>query len=369
MTALLLSLAFAHDLATERVIGFPDVPGYQVLVCDLHVHTAFSDGQVWPDLRVAEAARDGLDCIAITEHLEHQPHAEDLPHPDRNRAFAIADKAARRRDVLVIPGAEVTRDMPPGHSNALFVEDANLLLKDAPRRVFAEAHRQGAFVFWNHPHWEKQRPDGIARLEPLHVELIEKGWLSGIEVVNDRTFSDEALELALAHDLAILASSDIHGLIDWRFGVPQGGHRPVTLIFATERSLSGIAEALQARRTVAYDREMLIGRERELLPLLEASLTVTSPRWLPDTTILEVGLENRADGPLTLRNVSDYRLHSHADLFRVDPGETVTLQVKTGEKPDRVELSFEVLSALTAPDTHPVLTVAIDAATLGTTGD
>ena len=33
---------------------------------------------------------DGLDALAITEHLEWQPHLADIPHPDRNRAFEAA---------------------------------------------------------------------------------------------------------------------------------------------------------------------------------------------------------------------------------------------------------------------------------------
>ena len=59
---------------------------------DLHIHTVFSDGEVWPSIRVKEAQREGLDLIAITDHLEYQPHAEDIPHPDRNRSFRIASQ-------------------------------------------------------------------------------------------------------------------------------------------------------------------------------------------------------------------------------------------------------------------------------------
>ena len=41
---------------------------------DLHIHTVFSDGAVWPSIRVEEARKEGLDLIAMTEHLEYQPH-------------------------------------------------------------------------------------------------------------------------------------------------------------------------------------------------------------------------------------------------------------------------------------------------------
>ena len=44
--------AHAQDRhAAERRIEFPDIPGYQTLKCDLHLHTVFSDGSVWPQRR------------------------------------------------------------------------------------------------------------------------------------------------------------------------------------------------------------------------------------------------------------------------------------------------------------------------------
>ena len=49
----------------------------------------------------------------------------------------------------------------------------------------------------NHPHWESQRRDGIARLDPIHDKIISKKYLHGIEVVNMSTFSEEAMQIAL----------------------------------------------------------------------------------------------------------------------------------------------------------------------------
>ena len=53
----------------DRVIVFPDTKDYKTIVADLHTHSVFSDGHVWPNIRVEEALRDGLDALAITEHL------------------------------------------------------------------------------------------------------------------------------------------------------------------------------------------------------------------------------------------------------------------------------------------------------------
>ena len=41
--------------ADERAIQFPDTAEYQTLVVDLHTHTVFSDGHVWPSIRVEES--------------------------------------------------------------------------------------------------------------------------------------------------------------------------------------------------------------------------------------------------------------------------------------------------------------------------
>jgi hypothetical protein len=81
-----------------RAIEFPDIPGYVTLKCDLHMHTVFSDGSVWPDIRVQEAIRDGLDVIAITDHVEYQPKKKDIPHENRNRGYELALKSAGKAD-------------------------------------------------------------------------------------------------------------------------------------------------------------------------------------------------------------------------------------------------------------------------------
>ncbi len=348
-----------HSHAQERLIEFPDVPGYLTLKCDFHLHTVFSDGSVWPDIRVQEALRDGLDAIALTDHLEYQPHAEDIPHPDRNRSFEIAVESAGEAPLIVINGSEVTRDMPPGHSNAIFIDDANRLLIDDSVAVFREAKRQGAFTFWNHPNWTSQRADGVALLTDLHRMLIREDLLHGIEVVNDLTYSDEALQIALDHNLTIIGTSDIHGLVDWQYDVPHGGHRPITLVFATERSAAGIKEALEARRTAAWFNNTLIGREAHLMPLIEASLTVKEARYLGDTAVLSVLIENTSDVEYLLDNQTGYTFHAASDVIVLKPHQTTRLDVKTLDRQASISLVFDVLNAVIAPNTHPTLTLAV----------
>ena len=376
-----------QDPADHRVIEFPDVPGYHTLVCDFHTHTVFSDGSVWPDIRVEEAIRDGLDCLAITDHLEYQPHIADIPHPDRNRSYDLAvrvvekivedeqeqaeneeadgDEEADENEeesvpLLVLRGAEITRAMPPGHVNAVLLEDVNPVLVDDPVGALREANRQGAFLFWNHPSWPSQKPDAIAELTDMHRELLDEGLLHGIEVVNEHWYSDEALQIALDHNLAILGTSDIHGLIDWTFDVPGGGHRSATLVFATDRSLEAIKEALRMRRTVAWYKHILIGRPEHLQPLIEASLSVKTAEYGEDTSVLHVAIENTSDAAFTLRNRSEYTFADATDLIVAEAHAVTWVEVKTGERGFRHDLVFEVLNAVTAPSTHPEWALTIE---------
>ncbi len=338
----------------DRAIQFPDVPGYKTVVCDFHIHTVFSDGSVWPDIRVQEAVRDSVDAISLTEHLEYQPHKDDIPHPDRNRAYVLAEQYARPYNLIVVAGSEITRDMPPGHSNALFITDANKLMIEDPVAVFKEAKNQGAFTFWNHPNWIAQRQDGVATMTDMHKMLVKDGLLHGIEVVNDITYSDEALQIALDYNLTIMGTSDVHGLVDWGYKLDEGGHRPVTLVFAKEKTAEGIKEALFARRTVAWHNNTLIGRQEHLLPLIESSITVQKAEYQGPSAVVNVFLKNDSDAMFVLSNKSKYTFQEDAGIVMLQPHGTAKVEVKTLEQLKEFELEFEVLNVVTAPGKHPV---------------
>ena len=377
----------AHDKVRQppqneaRLIRFPDVAGYQTLVVDLHTHSVFSDGHVWPSIRVGEALRDGLDALAITEHLEWQPHRADLPHPDRNRAFEEAAAALPEgSDLIVIAGSEITREEPAGHMNAVFLSDANALLKvdsdpgtdrvdyyQAANRWPVEAavqaaNDQGAFVFWNHPFWIAFSPTGVASMTDFHAALIEAGQLHGIEIANGVTYSEEAHRLAMEHELALIGVSDVHSLVDWDYPPALGAHRPVTLVLAEERSAAGIREALFAQRTLVWFRNLLVGREAELKPLLQAALDVTDAayRKVPDIrnpgqeielAIVDLTLTNASDADVQLRNRSPYTFAQHGDDMVIPAHGSLRLTVRPGAKVPQLNLDFEISNALVAPKT------------------
>ncbi len=143
-----LFILFTTYLSSQENSKYFIAPEGNLLIgADLHTHTVFSDGMVWPSIRAEEAKREGFELIAITDHLEYQPKKEDIPNPDFNRSYQIAKKSVSGGDLIVIPGSEITRHMPPGHFNAIFIKDANKLLieSDSIAGIY-EANKQGAFV-------------------------------------------------------------------------------------------------------------------------------------------------------------------------------------------------------------------------------
>ena len=387
----------SYKSGLDRTMSFPDTKEYLTISTDLHTHSVFSDGHVWPNIRVAEARKDNIDVLAITEHLEYQPHIMHIPHENRNSAYIEAKRSASGTDLIVINGSEITREMPPGHINAIFVKDANKLYKFdqkllpeakeliqeraqgaelpeeqmqvienyalgnlyPPLEALKEAKNQGAFVFWNHPMWGSQASDGIARLDEMHKEFITKDLLHGIEIVNTGTYSEEAFKIALENNLALIGTSDVHDLIEWDYDAHNNEHRPVTLVFAKERNEASIKEALFDRRTVVVFKDRLIGKSEHLLPLLESIISISSNGYRKGTQILKIEILNNSSANMVLENLSEFNFADSDDLISIPKNGKVTLQVKTLEVLNNLDLKFRILNALTAPKQNPVIAFEI----------
>jgi len=291
-------LAITILMGQKKIVNLPDLPGFIILRCDFHMHTVFSDGQVWPQNRVDEAIRDGLDAIAITDHLEYNPKKEYIPM-DHNAGWNICEQYAKERNLILVHGTEITRKMPPGHINALFIKDANLIAKDSVWDNFEEAIKQGAFLQWNHPGWKAQEPDGIPKLYDMHKKLIKNGWLHGIEVYNDADFYPLAFTFCEENNITLMGNSDIHAIISERY--PAHEHRPMTLVFAKERSLDALKEAMFAGRTIVYFGDKLAGKEMYAKPFFYECISVGKPYHQNEKTVF-FEIINKSDVPFFLIN-------------------------------------------------------------------
>lgn len=349
-----LSAAQKNALVRSRAeFRLPPVPGYITLKCDFHSHTVFSDGTVWPTVRVEEAWREGYDGLAITDHIEYQPHKADIP-TNHNRSHQIAAPLGDARGVIVVKGSEVTRDMPPGHLNAIFLSDSNPLATKNWRDAIRAAHGQGAFIFWNHPGWERQLTDGKIRWYAEHTSLLEEGMLHGIEVANSRDYYPEAHAWAIERNLAILGNSDIHPPVGMDFSPTDGDRRPMTLVFAKERSSESLKQALFARRTAVIAGGMLLGDEQFVRPIVEGALRLV---------VAKAALQGRQRAALQLSNLSDldFELERQAEPSGLTVPRTITVPanrtvlVEIQGKPDAaagsriVTLAYKVVNVLPRP--------------------
>lgn len=266
------NVQFPHmqKILARKEIRIPNIQGYQTLKCDFHIHTIFSDGVVWPTVRVDEAWAEGLDAIAITDHIEKQPSRKYVGG-DHNASFEIAMEEANEKNIILIRAGEVTRSMPPGHLNALFLDDVNPLDTQDPFDALMAAKKQGAFIIWNHPGWKAQQPDTCLWM-PMHQELFEKGLINGIEVFNEQEYYPIVLDWCLNRNISVISNSDIHDVAGYFYDLEKE-HRPMTLVFAKERSLKSLQEAMFKNRTLAYFDNKLAGKKELLEAIFKASIT------------------------------------------------------------------------------------------------
>ena len=342
------TIAAAADARYE--LSFPDLPEQQTLACDFHMHTVFSDGAVWPTVRVAEAWRQGLHALAITDHIEYQPKKADVP-TQHNRPYEIATGDAKARGLMLIRGAEITRDTPPGHFNAIFLDDVRPL--ETPEFVDAikKANEQNAFVFWNHQGWKGEEK---GRWLDVHTELFDQKLFQGMEICNGNEYFPTAHKWCLEKNLTMLGNTDIHDA-DTRLKSTAAEHRTLTLVFVKERTPAGLKDALKSGRTLVWYKDQLIGREEWLRAMFAASVRVGAPTARAKTTIT-VEIRNACDADVRLAKAggpgpAEIVLPARATSL-------VRLTVPDGTK--SYELSYTASNWLVAPEKGLPVTLKIE---------
>lgn len=135
------------------------------LLCDFHIHSTFSDGELTVSEIVDLFGEKGFDVINISDHIcdsetlnRHDRMRED-PHCVRPDAFHSylehlwneARRAWERYHMLLIPGMEITNNTDGYHILAI---DAKEYVEPGQEvQIIAdEVHRQGGIVVAPHPH-------------------------------------------------------------------------------------------------------------------------------------------------------------------------------------------------------------------------
>lgn len=337
---LFISFSLYSQTITRKEVKVPDILGYKTLKCDFHLHTVFSDGVVWPTFRVDEAWMDGLDAIAITDHIEYRPH-KDLLSGDFNTSYNLAKEREKETGVTVIHGSEITRGMPPGHLNALFISDGNPLKTDNWKDAVLEVKKQGGIIEWNHPGWTAQQPDGVSRWYDDHTWLYETGILKCAEIINTVEYYPEVHQWCYEKNLAMMGNTDAHEPILFGYKSERGDRRTMTLVFAKANTEQDIKDALIAGRTAVWASDTIYGREEYLAPLFDGAVKFKSNL---------VKATGRAGVNLELQNTSamNFKLYiaernpdiDVPDVFDIKAGESVVFSVRA--RNNKVDLNKEV---------------------------
>ena len=350
----MLRHAERHEPCRKEITLPKKVNGYNVYKADLHSHTVFSDGQVLPSFRVQEAWQDGLDIIAITDHLEIRKYEETMydymkAYTDKeylsrtkgvengmidlNFSVRLAQEEAAKIGMVVIPGTEISRaGATVGHFNALFTTDNNTIYDADAVQSMRNARAQGALVMHNHPGW-RRTSIGMTEVETV---AYEEGLINGVEVMNGKEFYPGIIDRVRERGLFIASNSDIHFSTanDYRI---TGHLRNMTFILAEDSSLESIKEALLARRAIAFGYNTLCGEEQILTDFFKASVRVVPVPGQEDVCMLT----NLTSIPYVLKR-------GNGNPFRLDPFSTIKTSVskKTGL------MEMTLINVWTGVDSH-----------------
>jgi 3',5'-nucleoside bisphosphate phosphatase len=172
------------------------------LLCELHAHTTWSDGELPLDQVVDLYGRAGYDVLCITDHVVRGQTmvTEDAFVPYLRAIERAATRARLEYGMLVIPGLELTWDDPDPAwaAHAVCVGVHRFIgLDDGLDAALDRAESQGAAIIAAHPHSLSTDPtpgrttrrwwiDRELRARAHRFELINRnetfGWVASSEL-------------------------------------------------------------------------------------------------------------------------------------------------------------------------------------------
>jgi predicted metal-dependent phosphoesterase TrpH len=189
------------------------------LLCELHAHTTWSDG----DLTVRELCdlygRHGFDVLAVTDHTTRIGTEVTAGVYDRYLAEidAEAERARSLYDLLVLPGLELTYDDPDpthsAHAVAVGLRRFIDLADESLESALAAARAQGAALVAAHPYLPESLAGATRGTAAFAARVSELAPLvDRFELFNRHTL----FGWVAAAGLPAVASGDFHELAHLR---------------------------------------------------------------------------------------------------------------------------------------------------------
>ena len=372
-----------YDRTVPRTeIILPKIKGYTLYKGDFHVHTIYSDGDVTPRERMREAWYDGLDVIAITDHLEIrtyekfmlkalQPYSkdgepfvyqnagagnkknQDAPMMSNlNAGYEEALQYVEREQIPVLPirATEIwRRPSEVGEFNALFLQDINAICDKDLFECFRRVKEQGGILIHNHPGWSRKTMEK----SEVQVRAYSEGWISGVECVNSTTLYPTIIDRCIDEKLTMFANTDVHRPSSQVWARGCGIFRTMTFIMAKECTEKAIKDAILKRRTIAYSANNLIGEVMWLDEFLNAAVTCELLEVNEKKGVRVFQLTNTCSIPFLLRRGTA--------LYTLNPFQSLRVSIsRNKETGEYYEPEFQVDNMWSTGDKHPRLTLKID---------
>jgi len=277
---------------------------------DFHSHTVHSDGLNSIDEYAIEAARVGLDFLAITDH-NTTSHFEEI--------------ATRNGDFLLIPGEEVTTAW--GHANVWGLDawvDFRCTDDAGMQRIIDFVHERGGLFSPNHPKPGYPWEFGLTGFR------VTETWQGPWRLGNDLSREFWERRLREGERAVAVGGSDCHSIAPAKVLHPWGLGTPCTWV-SVQGTLdeTGVLDAVRAGHTFVS--------EDPTGPFLEFTAECDGASYITGDAI-----EAKSGAPVTF--TLDYRGPSEKKLRLFRDGELWQEVVA-----DREEQSFEFELALDAP--------------------
>ena len=371
------AIRFFNRPTERREIILPTIDGYTLYKADFHTHTIYSDGDVTPRQRVREAWYDGLDILAITDHLEIRTYEKFMlkvlaPYNKTSEPFkyehaGIANKKDKNAPVLanlnaaydeavyyaerenlpimLVRGTEIWRDTKSiGEYNALFLKDINAICHPDLFETFRRVKEQGGVIMHNHPGYTRTTTD-IAEGE--QARAYEEGWIDGVEAVNSTSLHPQIIRRCIEKGLFIAANTDAHRPTSHDWSAGGEFFRTMTFILAKSCTEQDIKEALKKGRTIGYVANNLVGEESLLAKFLNQAVTCRVVAQNSEKGTRTYSITNNCSVP--------FILHRGGSISHLKPFSTLNFTIDKGKA-----LTFVVDNMWHIDEQHPTVEVVVD---------